>query len=41
VDAAAEGQDPALLEGLARLASPVSLVPGEKRSIDLKLFTVQ
>jgi hypothetical protein len=38
---AVEGQDPELLEGLTRLASPVSLGPGDKRTLDLKLFTVQ
>jgi hypothetical protein len=36
-----EAQDPELLENLVRLASPVSLAPGDKRAVDLKLFTVQ
>jgi carboxypeptidase family protein len=38
---AVEGQDPEFLESLTRLATPVSLAPGDKRTLDLKLFTVQ
>jgi hypothetical protein len=38
---AIEGQDPEFLDGLTRLASTVSLTPGETRTLDLKLFTVQ
>jgi hypothetical protein len=38
---AVEGQDPEFLEGLMRMASPVSLAPGDKRTLDLKLFIVQ
>jgi hypothetical protein len=38
---AIEGQDPDFLESLTRLASPVSLAPGDKRTLDLKLFIVQ
>jgi hypothetical protein len=38
---AVEGQDPEFLESLTRLATPVSLAPGDKRTISLKLFTVQ
>ena len=38
---AIEGQDPEFLEGLTRLATAVSLAPGETRTLDLKLFTVQ
>jgi hypothetical protein len=38
---AVEGQDPEFLDGLTRVASTVSLSPGDKRTLDLKLFTVQ
>jgi len=34
-------QDPEFLEGLIRQASSVSLAPGDTRTVDLKLFTVQ
>jgi hypothetical protein len=37
----AQSQDPEFLEGLMRQASPFSLTPGETRTLDLKLFTVQ
>lgn len=38
---AVEGQDPEFLESITRLASTVSLAPGDARTLDLKLFTVQ
>ena len=38
---AIEGQDPEFLEGLTRLATAVSLAPGDTRTLELKLFTVQ
>jgi hypothetical protein len=38
---AVEGQDPEFLETLSRVASPVSLLPGDSRALTLKLFTVQ
>ena len=34
-----EAQDPESLEGLARLASTLSLAAGDTRTVDLKLFT--
>jgi hypothetical protein len=38
---AVEAQDPEFLDGLTRLASTVSLTPGDSRTLELKLFTVQ
>jgi hypothetical protein len=38
---AVEGPDPDFLEGLTRVASTVSLAPGDTRTLDLKLFIVQ
>ena len=37
---AIEGQDPEFLESLTRLASTVSLAPGDTRTLELKLFTL-
>ena len=36
-----QSQDPEFLAGLARQASTFSLTPGDTRTLDLKLFTVQ
>ena len=37
----AQSQDPEFLEGLSRQASSFSLSPGDTRTLDLRLFTVQ